>query len=132
MARFLVVVVGEQGWPIDLIVPVALGPKRERERGFNQAAVLAQPLSWALNKEFNRNVLWRTRETDTQVNLTYRQRLVNVANAFQADREEVNHKNILLVDDVMTSGATLHEASLALKAEGAAGVFAITLSRAAL
>jgi ComF family protein len=115
-----------------LIVPVALGPKRERERGFNQAAVLAQPLSWALNKEFNRNVLWRTRETDTQVNLTYRQRLVNVANAFQADRRRVNNKNVLLVDDVMTSGATLHEASLALKAEGAAGVFAVTLSRAAL
>jgi ComF family protein len=130
-AATLAAIVTENDWRPDLVIPVALSKGRERERGFNQAAVLAQPLAWQLNIPLKREGLRRTRETHTQVGLTAVERKDNVQNAFRAHGKTILEKRVLLLDDVLTSGATMNAASQALRAGGASHVFALTLSRAA-
>ena len=113
-----------------VLVPIPLSKAKLRKRGYNQAGILATELS----KKFNfpvQNLLVRTRETKTQVGLTNLQRKLNVQNAFSL----INHKslivnqNVLLVDDVATTGSTLLEASKVLKRAGVDKVFGLTLAR---
>jgi ComF family protein len=113
-----------------LMVPIPLSKSKLRKRGYNQAEILATELS----KKFNfpvQNLLVRTRETKTQVGLTNLQRKLNVQNAFSIKTEnaKLKTKNILLVDDIATTGSTLLEASKVLKKAGADKVFGLTLAR---
>lgn len=110
----------------DVIVPVPLHSRRERERGFNQARELAKRAS--LNPRDN--LLQRITETAPQASLPDRRaRRANVKGAFQADAG-VRGLSVLLVDDVMTSGATINEAARALKVAGAETVTALLFARA--
>lgn len=118
-------------WNIDIIVPVPLGKKRFKERGYNQAGALARPLAWVLQLPYIPNALHRTRETVSQVGLSKIEREKNVLGAFQARSDLVAEKNVLLVDDVWTTGATINACAQALKKVNAKKVFAVTLSRAA-
>jgi len=105
---------------IDAIVPVPLHPKKERKRGYNQSELFAQGIAlstgWALETE----VLKRNRHTATQTKLNREERRQNVAGAFAlCNPERIAGKHILLVDDVLTTGATLHTcAAELLKAPG--------------
>jgi ComF family protein len=115
---------------IDAVASVPLFHARRRERGYNQAAVLASALARKIRKPLMRSALTRTRPTPTQTHLTARDRLPNVKGAFEPRRpERLNGKTILLVDDVMTTGATLSECARALKNAGAKAVYAVTLAR---
>lgn len=114
---------------IDLVIPVPLHPSRLAERGFNQAALLARPLAVALDAPMLARGLDRVRDTPRQATLDRILRLENVATAFVArDPKKVSAKNILLVDDVRTTGATLRACASALKDAGAARVYDITLA----
>lgn len=117
-------------WEVDMIVPIPLGRKRRKERGYNQAEILARPLSWQTGLPINSGAIIRQRETRSQVELSRKEREENVAGAFRAFPKEVDGKNILIVDDVMTTGATLNAAAAALKTAGAAKVYALTVGRA--
>jgi competence protein ComFC len=117
-------------WPIDVVVPIPLSQQRFRERGYNQTALIAYPLSIRTGCQYDSRVLTRARHTHTQVGLTASERKVNVQGAFVANNKLVQGKNILLVDDVATTGATLSSASDALILAGAKSVFALTLARA--
>ena len=128
------------------LVPVPLGARRQRERGYNQSAHLAQ----ALARHWQRPVaelLVRTRETTTQTALTPEARLANVAGAFEVRNAEcgvrsdgtpvdsalrIPHSTLVLVDDVFTTGATLAEAARVLERAGARTVMAVTFGRAVL
>lgn len=115
----------------DLIVPVPLHPKRLRWRGFNQSLMLARPISRAYNIPTDPFVLRRSRETAPQTQLAEDERRRNVRGAFTLDPgRSVEGKNILLVDDVYTSGATVNECSRILKRNGAKRVSVATLARA--
>lgn len=116
-------------WDVDLIVPVPLGRKRKRERGYNQAILLAKPIAWSLGLPLRPGALQRIRETQAQVGLTKRQRVTNVRDAFSADEEIVRGKHVLVVDDVVTTGATLNACAKALKEAEAVKVFGLTLAR---
>jgi competence protein ComFC len=113
-----------------VLVPIPLSKAKLRKRGYNQAEILANELSKKLNIPV-KNLLNRTRETKTQVGLTNLQRKLNIKSAFSL----INHKslitnqNILLVDDVVTTGSTLLEASKVLKKGGVGKVFGLTLAR---
>mgnify|MGYP001558596296 FL=1 len=117
---------------VDCIVPVPLGSRRERTRGFNQARLLAEALAARLGKPVIAALL-RTRETAAQTKTPdSHARRDNVKNCFAAapDASGFGGRRILLVDDVRTSGATLDEAVRTLKASGARRVTAIVVARA--
>jgi ComF family protein len=122
--------VASLGWEVDVVVPVPLGRGRRNERGYNQAGLIAWPLSLALGITFAPGALRRTRETRSQVGLTRAERRVNVRDAFEAKPSRVAHRNVMLVDDVATTGATLSSCAEALHAAGARDVFALTVARA--
>jgi ComF family protein len=118
------------GWPVDMIIPIPLGKKRLKERGYNQVAMVARPLSLQLGIEYRPAALVRARETRSQVGLSASERKQNVSNAFQADKDKVGGRTALVMDDVSTTGATLSSAAEALYASGAKEVYAITVARA--
>ena len=118
------------GWPIEIVLPIPLGRKRFKERGYNQVAMVAMPLALQLGLSYSSKALVRARETRSQVGLSAIERRENVREAFLADVKKVNGRNILLMDDVSTTGATLSSAAEALYASGAREVFAVTIARA--
>ncbi|MGB9673025.1 MAG: ComF family protein [Anaerolineales bacterium] len=120
----------QQHWEIDLVTAVPLGLVRLKERGYNQASLLAYPFALAVRRPYRSNALKRIRETASQVTLSVQERLANVDGAFVADQALVNGKNILVIDDVTTTGATMNACAQALKNAGANQVFGLTLARA--
>lgn len=126
----LIGLIDQTGWRIGLIVPVPLGIARLAARGYNQAKLLAQPIAWKFGLPLKTKALVRVKETLSQVDLNAEERKINVSDAFEARREIVARRSILLVDDVMTSGATLDACAKACLEAGAGDVYAITLARA--
>lgn len=114
---------------LDLIIPVPLHKARLREREFNQSGLLAQHIGRQFHKDVREDVLIRCGNTKTQTDLDLHKRFANVKGAFCVSAKTcLRGKNILLVDDVLTSGATCSEAASALKEAGAGIVFALTLA----
>lgn len=114
----------------DLLVPVPLYHVRRRGRGYNQSAVLARELARIIGNKSHPGLLRRIRPTISQTNLTAKERLSNVTKAFQYKRGKLlTGKKVLLVDDVMTTGATVNACASALKKGGAASVHVITAAR---
>ena len=114
----------------DMIVPVPLHPKRKRQRGYNQSELLAGSLARRVAIPWCR-ALARIRATAPQVGLTDSQRRENVRNAFGCRRPRlVSKARILLIDDVMTTGATVASAAKALIDGGALRVSVLTVARA--
>jgi competence protein ComFC len=130
LARHLAAFVCTLGWHADLVVPVPLGRQRIKERGYNQAALLAMPVAYIQDWHYSPQAAFRIRETRSQVGLSAVERRENIADAFQSDPARVSGKIVLLIDDVTTTGATLTACSDALRNAGATTIYALTLARA--
>ena len=115
---------------VQMLVPVPLGKKRLKERGYNQVALVARPLSYELGLQYSPQALRKVRETRSQVGLDISQRRENVSKVYQADAKAVNRRSILLMDDVATTGSTIQSGVEALLSAGAREVYAITIARA--
>src|SRR5436853_3537577 len=114
----------------DAIVPVPLHPAKQRERGFNQAALLAEWLSPHLALPL-RPVLQRVRFTTTQTAFDRSDLMQNLRNAFRLRKNaDVRKSRVLLIDDVLTTGSTLSECARVLKEAGAQSVYTATAARA--
>lgn len=118
--------------PVDVIVPVPLHRARERRRGYNQARLLARELSKRIGVPVCAEALLRRRDTPPQVGLSRAARYENVRRAFTVGREHLAGKRVLLLDDVLTTGATLEACAEPLLADGVRSVWALTLARAVL
>jgi ComF family protein len=115
----------------DVVVPVPLHPRRLAERGYNQSALLARTVAQQLDVPFAPRALERCRQTAQQARLGRSERLVNMAEAFDVrDKPAVESRVVLLVDDVLTTGATLLACRQALERAGAAEVISVCLARA--
>jgi len=118
------------GWSVDILIPVPLGRKRLKERGYNQVALVARPLAYAVGLDYGPSALWKQRETRSQVGLSVSQRRENVSGAYQADPRIVGRKSVVVMDDVATTGSTILACADALLSAGAKEVYAITIARA--
>lgn len=119
-----------RGRRFDVVVPVPLHPARKRERGFNQAQVLAELVSAKISVPL-RGVLERIRYTTTQTAFDRAERMENLHNAFRLRKNaNVRDSRVLLIDDVLTTGSTLSECARVLKKAGAVSVHAATAARA--
>ena len=132
LAKPMAVLVSQSNWSFDFVVSVPLSARRLKERGYNQADFLARPVAMAFGKPLKSKCLWRVRETHSQVGLNALERVKNVDGAFAAAASLAGSCDILLVDDVMTTGATLNACAAALKSAGARNVYGLTLARAVL
>ena len=129
LAERIVIALRQLDWKFDAIVPVPLHAGRLQERGYNQSLLLSQQLEKTLAITCNPEYLARTRETGQQARLSEAERRSNVKDAFAAGAD-VAGKSILLVDDVVTTGSTLGECAVAVRAKGAYAVFAVAVSHA--
>ncbi|HVF72425.1 MAG TPA: ComF family protein [Chthoniobacterales bacterium] len=119
-----------KGRRFDIVVPVPLHPARERERGFNQAALLAELFAERAGLPLQ-PVLERTRYTTTQTAHDRAERIENLRDAFRLRKNrDVRDLHVLLIDDVLTTGSTLSECARVLRAAGAVSVHAATAARA--
>lgn len=114
--------------PFDRILPVPLHPDRLRQRGFNQALELARPISRRLQVRLDHRLLSRQRATLAQADLPHKERAANIRGAF-AVHGDLSGERLLLVDDVLTTGATVSECSRVLKLHGAASVTVAVVAR---
>jgi len=122
-------VIQRESWQIDLITAVPLNKKRRKERGYNQAEVLAKPVARKMGISYSSNLIQRIKDTNSQVGLSLQERQNNVADAFLAKPDLVKSKNILIIDDVATTGSTMDACAKALMDVGTKNVFALTLAK---
>ena len=129
--RQLAMVAVEQirSWRGDCLVPVPLHPVRFRERGFNQAETLCRCLNQEIDLSVMTRAVRRVRVTRTQALLSRRERLANMRGAFAPGQQSLNGRRVVLVDDVLTTGATTSECAGACKRAGASAVCVWTLAR---
>lgn len=137
MAKALDRTGGSAGSPLldaDVIIPVPLHRRREFERGYNQAGLLAEELSFLIELSFGRTIpvdcscLERTADTPRLKTLSGRERAAGITGAFRVKGEAVKYKKVLLVDDIFTTGATLDECAKTLRQAGVAVIYFITVT----
>jgi len=131
LGRLLAAFAGSESLTADLIVPVPLHRRRERERGYNQSSLLAGEMGRRTGIPVEAGVLRRTRDTAPQVSLTSPdQRRQNMVGAFECTAN-VAGVRIMLVDDVATTGSTLSACSMPLVTAGASSILGVALARQA-
>lgn len=126
----ITMIIGKQGrYPV--FVPVPLHPRRQKERGFNQAEVLCRHLSACLHMPVAADILRRTKRTVPQVEMRDRKdRLTNMSGVFAVRKNKTDLPDqVFLVDDVFTTGATVRSAANALKRAGVKWVWVVTMAR---
>ncbi|MGB2896877.1 MAG: ComF family protein [Anaerolineales bacterium] len=130
MASWLIDVYHRTGWEADCVVPVPLADVRLRQRGYNQVTLIATSFTKELKLHFFNDALKRVRETQSQVGLNRQARHHNVEGAFNADLRSLQDQSVVLIDDLLTSGATMKNCAIALLNAGAVQVFCLTIARA--
>ena len=128
-AAQLQTLIGHGSHLIDAVVPMPLHRQRLADRGFNQSYEIARPLARWLDRPLLADACRRIRETSHQTSLDRSERQHNLADAFTCS-EAVRDRSILLVDDVMTTGASAHAVALALRRAGASRVLVAVVARA--
>ena len=133
LGEFLGMILAEgiktRGWQLDAIIPVPIHHLKKAERGYNQSDYIAKGLSRSLNVPYSTNSIKRTRYTESQTGLNMNDRVLNVSNAFKVkSSKKIPGKNILIVDDVCTTGATLQACGKVLKDAGSNLVYACSIA----
>lgn len=112
-----------------LLVPVPLHKRRKRWRGFNQAEVIAEVISKKLNIDLNSGKLIRIKYTKPQVKMSERERKINLCDCFLWQGSDLLNRNIILIDDVTTTGSTFNECARALKIAGAGEIWGLAIAK---
>jgi competence protein ComFC len=132
LAQPLLGMLQKLNWPVDLVIPIPLSKSHFRRRGYNQTAQISITLAQKLNIEHLSNAVLRIKETETQISLDVNQRFTNLRDAFYGKPAKLNKRNILLIDDVITTGATMQNCTNALLKAGAQKVYCLSVARAIL
>jgi len=130
LAELLADYLGSSPLPCEVLVPVPLHQRRLKERGYNQSSLLSRELGKLTNLPVIEDCLIRIKEAQPQVKAaSMEERRENVIGAFICRDEKVSGKQVILIDDVCTSGATLESCAVALKSKGAISVWGLTIAR---
>jgi len=114
----------------DIIIPVPIHKKRQKERGYNQSVLIATELADFLNKLCVKNVLYKKIDNTMQSTLNQKQRIENVKNVYGIKNIKlIENKNIILFDDIYTTGSTVNECARILKQSGANKILVLTLAK---
>jgi len=132
LSRPMIKLLNSLNWEIDLVVPVPNSLVRKKMRGYNQASLIAYPIALSCGIPYLAKALERTRDTRSQVGLSAAERHENVRAAFRARRELIAGKSVLLIDDLLTSGATVASCTKAMLEQDACQVYGLTLARTVL
>ena len=127
LAKLILLQLNKENVNIDAIIPIPLHPKKLAKRGFNQSQILAKIISKKTGIPIDDQALKRKKLTQPQYALKKPERLKNLKGAFECD---VSPKNVLLIDDVVTTTATVQSAALCLKHSGAEKIYIGAISRA--
>lgn len=117
-----------KSWNPDVIIPVPIHESKLKQRGYNQAALLAKEISKSLNIPYNDRLLVRKTSTKVQKNLSAKDREINLKKAFIVRKNIVELKSVLVVDDIYTTGSTIDAIAKCLKGAGIGEVFFVSLS----
>jgi ComF family protein len=119
----------QKDWDYNALIAVPLHRKRQRERGFNQSALLASEIALRLDMPVLFDALSRVKETSVQAGLGRQERFANLRQAFSVnEKSEIQGKRIVLVDDIFTTGSTVNECSRVLLEAGAEKVYVLTVA----
>lgn len=130
MARWLAELLQIANWHPTLVAAVPLSKKRLKTRGYNQSALIARELAAIIDLAYSARAITRSRETKSQVGLDPIARWHNVHQAFRAQPSQVDGHKVILVDDLITTGATLSACAEALEQAGARVIYGLTVARA--
>lgn len=115
-------------WKIDLVIPIPLHQLKKADRGFNQSLYIAKGINFKLKKALSEKIIKRTRYTDSQTGMKLIEREKNIGGAFSIrHRQSIENKSILLIDDVITTGATISECGKILLNAGAEKIYAASV-----
>jgi len=129
LGRFLAQLYAELGWKVDLVIPVPSTQSRKKERGYNQAELLVEEFCQETKLPFSTETLIKYKETEEQKELTMLERQKNIQDAFRVQNKyAVQGHNILVIDDVMTTGATASACAGALKKAHAKNVYVLCVA----
>jgi competence protein ComFC len=132
LAKPIVEMVKKSDWEIDLVVPVPLSLSRYISRGYNQAALLSWELATQLNIQHSTSVLKRIKNTSRQIEMDVNKRFTNLLDAFYANPATLKKRNVLIIDDVITTGSTMQNCTRALLNAGAEKIYCVSVARAIL
>ncbi len=114
---------------IDAVIPVPLFKERQKQRGFNQSELIAEEIAKIKGVPFNNNCLKQVEKSKTQHLLNFKQRFENVKGIYKANGIPIECQTVLLVDDIMTSGATLNECAKMLRLEGVSKIYCVAAAK---
>ena len=132
LSKFLVPVYAQTDWQIDFVIAVPLHKNREKNRGYNQSKIMAETFC-EITKLPELNIIKRIVDTPSQTLLSHEERTKNLKDAFEIDKDKKNlikDKNVLVIDDVYTTGATMQEITKLLQKNGAKNIYGLTLAHA--
>ena len=115
-------------WKIEEIIPVPLHRSRQRKSGYNQAQILAEEIGKKLEIPVKKDVVKRIQKTRPQKELGSRERIQNLKGAFGVSRSWIPKKCVLVIDDIYTTGNTIHRVAEVLKKAGVQKVYFLTIS----
>ena len=128
-SRFLIDLLLEKSWNFDLVIPVPLSKERTIERSYNQAALLSHPIALYFRVGHDTKALFRIKETGSQITRSRIDRDSYLEDAFSGNSAKLKGRNVLLVDDIITTGSTINHCARALLEAGATQVKAISVAK---
>ncbi len=131
-AQKLIVILERRQWKFDFIIPVPLSRKRFRERGYNQSELTSRVMANYFAVDHSTDSIKRFKETETQFNLNTEERFLNVMDAFSANPAKLKGRRVLIVDDIITTGATLLQCQEIILAAGAETCYGISIAKAGM
>lgn len=125
----LIAILEQRKWNFDLVIPVPLSRQRGKERGYNQSALLSHQIAAYFHVQHSHTALYRIKETKTQYSLNASDRFLNVKDAFSGNPAKLNGRRVLIVDDIITTGATVLECNEAVLNAGAISCYGISIAK---